>query len=352
MTAALVGVLARSAAALLAGALVGCSNAGYYAQSVGGQLGILTKSRSVDAVLANPDTPDGVKSKLRAAKQIRAFASLHLGLPDNNSYKRYADVGRRFVVWNVFATPAYSLQPLEWCFPVAGCVAYRGYFDRDDAEVFAEGLRAEGHDVYVAGIRAYSTLGWFSDPLLNTLMNASEEQLAGFVFHELAHQVVYVKGDTTFNESFATAVEQAGVRRWLAQAERAGRLQGYLEQLERDARIVELLLETKQALGQVYASGHDRDWLQRRKQEAFAGLKSAYRRISAEWDGYGGYRGWFEQPLNNAHLASVGTYHELVPAFLALLERNGGDFASFYEEVRRIAALAPEPRREALPASP
>ena len=331
-------------------AAAGCTNVGYYAQSIAGQLDILAKSEPIETLLEQPGTSDALRDKLELALQMREFATAELGLPHNESYTYYADVGRRFVLWNVFATPPLSLQPLEWCFPVAGCVAYRGYFARDDADAFAAGLRADGNDVFVAGIRAYSTLGWFRDPVLNTLINTSEEQLAGFVFHELSHQLLYVKGDTTFNESFATAVEQEGVRRWLERRNAPERVRAYTASLEREERVVELLLDFKRRLGRVYAAQDDDARKLAEKARLFAALKQSYADMSRDWPADAGYGAWFRQPLNNAHLVSVGTYHEFVPAFKALLAARDGDLEAFYAEAARIAGLDRQARRRELAA--
>ena len=232
----------RVALALVAAALLqGCETLGYYAQAVSGQFGLLARARPVEQWLGESATPSPLRAKLETALAIRDYASRELGLPDNASYRRYADLGRPFAVWNVIAAPEFSTKPLQSCFPVAGCVSYRGFFAREDAERHAAGLRATGSDVHVYGVPAYSTLGWFDDPLLSTFIRYPDTELARLVFHELAHQVVYARDDTTFNESFAVAVEETGVRRWLAAAGREAQLAGFVEAQRRKAAFIALI---------------------------------------------------------------------------------------------------------------
>ena len=248
-------------------------------------------------------------ARLEQVQAIRRFASRDLGLPDNGSYTRYADLGRPFVTWNVFATPGLSLEPRRWCFPIAGCVDYRGYFDEAAAKREATRLTAEGDDVYVGGVPAYSTLGWFDDPVLSTFIRWPETEVARLVFHELAHQLLYVKDDTVFNESFATTVEEVGLERWLAaqknpvltaQAARADRLRAVFRHL---------LRTTRAKLAQLYASGLDDAAKLRAKREAFAAMKTAYEAAKAGEPGLAGYDRWFAHSPNNASLAAVGHLH-------------------------------------------
>jgi predicted aminopeptidase len=260
----------------------------------------------------------------------------------------------------VFATPELSMKLEEWCFPVAGCVTYRGYYDRQDAERFAAKLRADGFEAFVRGVPAYSTLGWFDDPVLNTFVRYPDGELARLVFHELAHQVLYVKGDSTFNESFATAVEQAGLERWLAAREAANRDPALRSEWQRFAerreQFLALLKRYRGALEAAYASPVSDDEKRASRREIFASLSRDYEALKERWGGYAGYDRWFAQPLTNAHLASVATYTEQVPAFRALLAQEGDDLPAFYAAARRLgelpkadreralAALAPQPR--------
>lgn len=340
---------------LLVGAIViaiavaaGCSTLGYYAQSIQGHFAMMRSARPIPDIVADPSIAETLKQRLQRAERMRAFASRELALPENASYRSYADLQRPFVIWNVFATPELSLDLKQWCYPVVGCAAYRGYFERDAAERTATELRGEGFEVNVAGVPAYSTLGWFADPLLNTFIGGTEGQVAGLIFHELAHQVVFVSGDTTFNESFATAVEREGVRRWLAENGDNASRQAYADFAQRRREFLNLLLQYRGRLFQNYGSKESDEVKRRRKQELFAALKDDYVRLRASWNGFAGYDRFFAQDLTNAHLASIGAYNDLVPAFDALLAQTGGDLARFYEEVRQLAAMSKERREAAL----
>ncbi len=328
--------------ALLMPALGGCA---YYAQSIRGQWEVISKRQSIEALLADPRTPAALREKLRRAQQMRRFASDALALPDNGSYRDYADLGRPFVVWNVFAARPLSLQLETWCFPVAGCVGYRGYFDEAEARAYAAGLQAQGLETHVAGISAYSTLGWFDDPLLNTVLDRPEARLAGLMFHELAHQRVYVPGDTAFNEAFASAVEQEGVRRWLERFgdERQRRDDALFRQRQDD--FVSLVTTTRDRLAALYASARPAAEKHARKAAIIAELRSAYAALKRRWGGYAGYDAWFAGPLNNPQLAAVTTYRDGVPAFQALLRAQGGDLAAFYQEVEALGELPVKERQ-------
>lgn len=332
------------AAMVLAAALLSaCSTMEYYGQAIGGQLEIANRAEPIDALLAQPQTPARLRAQLERALEIRRFASAQLGLPDNNSYRRYADLGRPYAVWNVFAAPALSIAPKQWCFLMVGCVAYRGYFERAQAERFAAELTAEGFDVYIAGIPAFSTLGWFADPVLNTFVNQSELNVAALVFHELAHQQLYVKDDSAFNESFATVVELEGVRRWAVQRDETNAFDRFLASRQRREQFATLVLSYRERLGAIYQS----EWTQARKLAAkaatIAEMKRAYGKLKADWGGWDGYDAWFEKPINNAQLASVGLYHEHVAALQRLLANNAGDLPAFYHAA---AVLADTPRKE------
>src|SRR6185295_9567668 len=258
------------AAAML---LTGCETLAYYLQAVGGQLELMARAQPVGTLIADPATPQPLRERLALARSIRDYASRELGLPDNGSYRSYADLGRAYVVWNVVAAPEFGLAPVESCFPVAGCVPYRGFFALEDAERHAARLRSAGNDVNVRGVPAYSTLGRFDDPLLNTFIRNPDADLARLIFHELSHQVLYVKGDSTFNESFAVAVERAGVRRWLAATGRSAAMQAFLETQERGARFLSLLEQARTRLKALYAMPLPPEVMRERKREAFAELK-------------------------------------------------------------------------------
>jgi len=323
-------------AALIA-LLAGCAQIGYYAQAAQGQFALLAEARPIDDWLADPQAAPPLKKKLKMVRSIRRFAASELGLPDNGSYTNYAALQRPFVLWNVIATPALSLQPKQWCFPIAGCVSYRGYYSKADAQAYGDELRAEGYDVQVAGVPAYSTLGWFDDPVLSTFIHYPDGELARLIFHELAHQVAYAGGDSQFNESFATTVEETGVARWMAQQGDAQMRASYAVFEGRKQDFLQLLLKYRARLETVYALPiPDSEKLQR-KALTFAALKAEYQTLKTAWGGYAGYDRWFAEPLSNAHLAAVATYHDLVPAFRALLAQQK-DMAGFYAAVKQLAS--------------
>ena len=328
---------------LFAPALALCSDLGYYAQAVQGHIKILLARRSIDSLLAEPTTPPSLKERLRLVQEIRDFASRELHLPENGSYRSYADIKRTAVVYNVIAAPEFSLQPLTWCFPFAGCVSYRGYYDPQAAESFAATLRQQGYETDLYGVSAYSTLGWFDDPALNTFIDRPDAVLAGQIFHELAHQQIYVKDDSSFNEAFAEVVEDEGVKCWLA---RRGQTPtpAAMKAEDRQQDFVDLLLQSRRELEALYASGKAVEAMREEKKAVFARLRQRYQRLrDEEWQGYSGFDRWFERPVNNARLAAVATYHDRKPPFLALLRQADGDLVRFYHEV---AELARRPRAE------
>lgn len=327
----------------MAGGMLFFAGCTYYGQAVRGGLEILCRKRSVERLLSDPTLDAGLRERLVVVREIRRFAVTNLGLPDNASYRSYADLGRPFVSWTVTAAPALSLEPREWCFPLAGCVTYRGYFSEQDAKTYAARLAAEGFDVDVGGVQAFSTLGWLADPVLNTFINLPEPDLAGLLFHELAHQVVYVKDDTTFNESFATTVEREGVRRWLEAQGRGNETTAYFAAQQREQEVVELLESTRSELAALYASARPEAQKLEGKNRILAETRQRYHRLAEAW-GQSFYAGWFDHGLNNARLASWSAYHQQVPAFEALLAREGGDLRPFYEQVRRLARLPRERR--------
>ncbi|MFA5530946.1 MAG: aminopeptidase [Thiohalomonadaceae bacterium] len=334
----LVGILALSS----------CSTLGYYSQAVGGHLDIMLRARPLERVIADEREPEPVRAKLRIALDARAFAAGKLGLPANRSYERYADVGRPAVTWNVTATPRFSVHPLEWCYPVAGCFNYRGYFSRNEAERHAEQLRKRGFDVYVSGASAYSTLGWFDDPLLSTMLRRSEAELVATLFHELAHQKLYLPGDSAFNEAFAVAVAEEGVRRWFSGSEQYVK---YLRSQERLRTVASRLVAARTRLAALYAEDIPDTEKLTRKHELLAQLLADYAQLKKDWGGYDGFDHWFPPDINNAHLALTATYHELVPGFKALLTLEGGDLERFYAAARRLGKLARGERKRYLHAA-
>jgi predicted aminopeptidase len=327
--------------------LAGCAQFKYYFQAAQGQYSLWSDARSIDDWLGDPSTDPKLKARLEKARLIRRFAVKELSLPDNASYKNYASLKRQYVLWNVVATPELSLRPVQWCFPIAGCVSYRGYYDKADAESYADELRKEGNDVQVGGVPAYSTLGWFSDPLLSTFINYSDAELARMVFHELAHQVVYIQGDSKFNEAFATAVEEAGVQRWLDLYGNDAMREAYARYSARRQDFLALLVKHRQMLADNYSSKATVKRKREEKARIFASLKDGYQVLKANWGGYSGYDRFFAEPLNNAHLASVATYNDLLPGFRALLAKEK-DFSRFYAAVRDMSVLPSVDRHERL----
>ena len=338
--------------ALAAGVTAGCSTLGYYAHSVSGHIGVLRAARPVPQWLSSPDTPAPLKDRLALTQRIRDFAVAELKEPENASYRRYADLKRPAAVWNVVAAPELSLTLKTWCFPVVGCVGYRGYFDRAMADGFAEELRRERWEASVYPVPAYSTLGalpgeFFADPLLNTFIQYPEGELARLIFHELAHQVAYASGDTEFNESFATAVERLGGMRWLTEHATPEARAEYERYDSRRQDFRALTQAYRQRLDALYRSDANDDEKRRRKIEIMAALRAEYETLKAtRWGGFSGYDAWFAR-ANNAAFGVLAAYTELVPAFERLFERCGRDFGRFYAAVQRAAALPTKAARRA-----
>ena len=309
----------------------------YLIQTANGQMDLMSRRQPIPAVIADPATPEKLKTQLQGVLEMRAFAVRELGLPDNGSYRSYADVARPFVLWNVFAAPEFSVQPRRWCFPVAGCVVYRGYFSEQKARSFAARLHAQGNDVYVAGVPAYSTLGHFDDPVLSTMMAWSDVRLAAIIFHELTHQLLYVPGDTSFNEAFASVLEVEGVRRWLSAHDRAHELAAFELQREHEGEIVRLLGSGRERLKALYASGLETSVMFERKRAEFDRLLGEYGALLKSW-GIPGVEPGLTEDLNNAYLVSVAAYEECVPGLQRLLAESGNNLAAFFQRVKAVAA--------------
>jgi predicted aminopeptidase len=349
---AIAGVLALAVAGTLC--LSGCADLGYYWRSATGHLSVMSAARPVEEWLGDTQAPERLKARLALSQRIRKYAVSELKLPDNPSYHRYADLNRSAVVWNVVAAPAYSVTLKNWCFPVTGCVTYRGYFDEQRARADAARLANEGYESNVYPVPAYSTLGWMNwaggDPLLNTFIYYPEGELARLIFHELAHQVVYAKNDTAFNESFASSVERLGSARWLATQASDTARQEYADFDGRRSQFRALALATRKRLEQIYEStrGAERDAL---KQQAFKQFREQYAQLRASWGGdptrYRGYDRWVEQ-ANNASFGAQAAYEDLVPGFEALFAREGRDWKRFYDAVKRLAALPKSERQQLL----
>jgi predicted aminopeptidase len=328
--------------------VTGCAQLGYYMQAMQGQMSLMSNARPINQWLADPSVNDELKNRLKRVAEIRNFAAHELGLPDNDSYKNYADLKRRYVMWNVVATPELSIKPNKWCFPVAGCVDYRGYYNKAAAQEYADDLYLQGFDVRVSGVPAYSTLGWFNDPVLSTFIDYPEAELARLVFHELAHQVAYAQNDSQFNESFATTVEEIGVERWLASQDNASLNKDYQVFQQRREDFLALLQRHRQQLEEIYRSADSDAEKRIRKQQIFASLQTQYTEIKRDrWADFAGYDRWFAGPMSNAHFALVATYHELVPAFRNLLATQK-DLPAFYRSVRSLAKLDKATREQRL----
>lgn len=326
--------------------LSGCANLGYYAQSLRGQWEVSTRSQPIARILNDTSVDESIKDRLRQVLVLREFAVTALKLPDNGSYRAYADLGRPFVVWNVFATPEFSLQPVRSCFPIVGCLSYRGYFHEADARVYADELHRRGNDVYVGGVVAYSTLGWFDDPVLNTMLNWDDAHLAKFLFHELAHQKLYVRDDSAYNEAFATAVAEEGWRRW----QEAHHLPASGNpELEYETEVIHLVLATQARLETLYASTLADAEKRHAKKLIFDALRAAYDALRQHWQGrFDAYDRWMHGDLNNAKIMAVATYHDLIPAFAALIAAAGGDLPRFYALAAEVGRLPPAARAACL----
>ena len=332
---------------LLLGLLLnGCASLDYYAQLGRGQLALLSAREPVDKLLADPARDAELKHRLALAQQARDFASRTLQLPDNRSYRLYADLERPYVVWNVFATPELSLAPLTHCFPIAGCVAYRGFYQQGRARGAAALLQEQGLDTYVAGIEAYSTLGWFDDPILNTMLRWGDERLAAVIFHELAHQQLYVADDTAFNESFASFVERQGLRQWRT----ARGLAPLAADEERQRRqFTELILASRERLQALYGSTVSDEQKRQGKAAEFSRLRQDYAALrDSQWQGDTRYDAWINAPLNNARLLPFGLYDQWVDAFAVLFAQADGDWSRFYQRAAELAELPAEERDRAL----
>lgn len=339
-------LLAAGIAAVSALALSGCS-IGYYSQAIGGHIKLMNSREPISKLLASEATDPELKLKLQTLIDARQFAIDELGLPKNESYSTYAATGRDAVTWNVVAVPEFSMQPRTWCFPVAGCVSYRGYFDKARADKYAASLGKENFDVAVGGSSAYSTLGWFDDPVLDTMLRGGDVRYVATLFHELAHQVLYIKDDSSFNEAFATFVEQEGFRTWLRSRDEENRIEAYEGILQRSTDFSELLKTTRDDLEAAFEESDLEDTERRaKKEQVFADMQTNYAALKTSWDDFSGYDRWFSRDLNNAHLLGVSTYRRLLPAFVAMFEEAGSELPEFYKLATEISKLPTAERNE------
>lgn len=330
----------------------GCGTVSYYTQAARGHFDIVSRQTPIEKLTAEPLSDAKLRRKLSLVEEARHFAAARLGLKPGRHYTRYADLQRDAVVYNVYAAPEFSLEPKRWWYPLIGRQSYRGFFDKVDAEACARELRATGHDVYIGGVDAYSTLGWFRDPVLNTWIDDDDEEVVALVFHELTHQLVYVAGDTKFNEAYATAVEIAGVRLWLENARHAAALEKWNAKQRAREEFVALARETRARLKELYTKDMPADAMRRAKDSVIAGLQEEITALRQRWNAPKAFASWSNEPVNNARLNTVSTYHDLVPAFLGLLARCDHDFTAFHAAVKRIGKLPEEERPAALITSP
>ncbi len=329
---------------LFSAACLQCRSLPYYDQAIDGQMEILRKQEPISELIEDPDTPAQLREKLIFIQEVRDFAAKELHLPVNDHYLSYVELNRPYVVWNVYAAPEFSLTPKTWCFPIVGCVAYRGYFSEQDAHRFGDSLKQEGYDVFISGAIAYSTLGWFDDPVLSTFANLSEPAIAALIFHELAHGVLYIKDDTAFNEGFATAVEQEGFRRWQMAANNLKGYENWLNKRQRRQRFINLVSKYRAKLEALYQNGLPIDKRRRQKAVIFNQMKSEFIDLKSIHASLAAYEAWFKHPLNNAQLISVSTYHDWVPAFGKILSESGGDLKTFYRRCRQLSKETPSER--------
>jgi predicted aminopeptidase len=320
---------------------------GYYFQAIHGEFQLLAHRHSIDKLIANPRTSPDLKRQLMLVRQLRTFAKNELKLPVDGNYDKYVDIHRKYVVWDVQASPEFSLAPKVWRYPFVGSLAYRGYFSEKSARKYGDSLARQGFDVYVDGVDAYSTLGWFKDPLLNTFIDETEPELAELLFHELAHKRVFASGDTDFNEAYATTVGQEGARLWLRSKGASEMLTTYNASIEHDRQFVHLVLSTRERLAKLYSDSAGKvplEQLRRAKQSVFDDLRRQYEELKTSWGGYPGYDNWFAHDLNNAKLNTVANYYDYLPGFQRLLQENGGDIDKFNIAVERLSK-EPENRR-------
>jgi predicted aminopeptidase len=316
----------------------------YLAQAAAGQWQVLHKRRPIEDVVLDKRTPEPIRQTLFQVRDAREFASRELKLPDNRSYHTYSDIGRPYVVWNVVATPEFSVQPKQWCFPIAGCVAYRGYFKEQRAQAFAAELAKQGLDVTVGGVPAYSTLGKFNDPVLSTMVSYGDAELAAMMFHELAHQLLYVKNDSEFNESFAMTVEEEGLQRWLKLHGQAATIARYRKGRENERALIGLFAQARGRLAKLYATKLAPAGMRKKKAEILARLATDLRDLEQRLKVHSSvYEEWLAEGLNNAQLASMATYYDCIPGFERLLAQQDGDLPRFYDAARAMAKL---PRAE------
>lgn len=328
--------------------LGGCADLGYYWHNASGHLGLMNQRVEIDELLADEAVDPGLHEKLSRVQEIRRFAVERLALPDNGSYQSYVALDRPYVVQNLFAAPEFSTRLMSWCYPIVGCASYRGYFDEERLQRYVDELKADGFEVHVGRVPAYSTLGWFDDPVLSSFIDWPEYRLAGLLFHELTHQRIYIDDDTTFNESLASAVQQVGTELWLETQGRPDQIELYRRRQAYRDDVIALIAATREHLAENYASGTTDEQMRARKREIFAAARVSHTRIAARHEIEGGFTRWFEDELNNAKIGSVVAYHSETVAFRNMLQTLQFDFAVFYAYVGLLGKLQPELRNQCL----
>ena len=325
--------------------LGGCGTLDYYSHTILGHLSLMADRESIDRLLENDGIDPGLRDQLQLATEIKAYAVSSLSLPNSDSYTQFVSLRKPYVVWNVIATPEFSTQPLQWCYPIVGCVVYRGYFTPERANTEARKLKKKGYDVMVGGVRAYSTLGWFDDPVLSSMLENSDTYLASLIFHELAHQVIFVPDDVGFNESFAVAVEREGVRRWLTENGQTELALNYHQTQNQQDTLVKLMLNAREELDKAYVLDIRDQERRQRKAIIIDQLRQKYRERQASFGLQHG--AWFSSELNNAHFAMIATYYEHVDEF-SLLLRSSSDWHGIFEQVSELSELPSRERKEAI----
>lgn len=342
--------------------LSGCRSVDFYAQAIGGHSAIVLHKKKLTTLLLDPDTPPELSHRLGLVTRLCEFARSDLRLPAGKNYRHYVDLGRAFVVWNIHAAPEFSLDSKRWWYPFVGQLSYRGYFAEAKARRYAAYLEGKGYEVFVGGVDAYSTLGWFCDPVLNTFIHRGEEDLADLIFHELAHREFFAGGDTDFNEAFATTVAREGVRRWLTRQGKPEALAAWQERVRREDQFLALVLSARASLENLYGepacAAHARSSspppaasnliLREKKAAVFRRLREQYEAWKAAEGGVSDLDPWFDLPVNNARLNAEATYYALMPSFQRLLSSQDNDLPRFYQAVRRLGRLKSADRLAAL----
>jgi len=329
---------------LLLPLLTSCADLGYYWHSAKGHMAIMDKRVAIDDLLADPELDPTLRQRLELVKKIRRFAIDRLALPASGSYTNYAQLDRPYALQNLFAAPEFSTQLVSWCYPIAGCTSYRGFYEQQRLDDFVNTLKADNNDIHIGRVPAYSTLGWFDDPVLSSFIDWPDHRLAGLLFHELTHQRLYIDNDSKFNESLATAVQQAGIRLWLSHHQQTEVLQKFDRSLVYRRDVVLLIESTRSQLRVVYNCDANDENKRRGKQEIFTRIRQQYQDISIKHDYRDGFARWFEAELNNAKLGSVSTYNALIPAFVAMIEAHDNDFERFFDYAEKIGDMGKEKR--------